>query len=184
MRGDIAMHAARWKSTLLSRAIAVCVVLAPLSVVGEDDAQQRYGGRTVSEWRTRIGRLDFTDPLIKDDVPGLIELVRDPAVPEITRRQAAVTLARIGEPAQDAIPLLISLAGEPSCETEQSSRFWALKAATEDTIAAFLRDRTTMRSHTIARKPRDWSYTSGTGTNGSLGILDPSGSGLFLLLSR
>ncbi len=116
-------------SSVLSRSVAVvCCVLMPLSATPDDDPSQQYHGFTVQEWRQRISQLDFTDPHIEDEVPGLMALVRDPNVPNITRRQAAVTLARIGKPAQRAIPLLMALARESSSTNDQSPQFWALKA--------------------------------------------------------
>ena len=46
--------------------------------------------------------LDFQSPEAAVEVPGLIEIVENEAVPWFTRRQAALTLGRIGEPAASA----------------------------------------------------------------------------------
>jgi HEAT repeat protein len=87
-----------------------------------------YDDRSLSEWRVRIQHLDFDDPQIGDEVPGLLAIIEDTGAPWFSRRQAAITLGRIGEPAQDAVPVLIRLLDEPVTDPEQSTQLWALKA--------------------------------------------------------
>ena len=60
------MHAARWKLGSLGPVIALAC-MAPLAASFAGAAERLYGGRTVSEWRERIGKLDFTDPLITEE---------------------------------------------------------------------------------------------------------------------
>lgn len=87
-----------------------------------------YDGRTLEEWRERIGELDFDDPLVEGDVPGLLAIVEDEQAPWFSRRQAAITLGRIGEPAREAVPLLIGLLDEAGADPEESTQLWAIKA--------------------------------------------------------
>jgi HEAT repeat protein len=102
---------------------------APSSVdVASPNDARLYDGRSLSEWRVRIQHLDYKDPQIADEVPGLLAIVEDTQAPWFTRRQAAVTLGRIGEPAEDAVPVLIRLLDEPIDDPEQSTQLWALKA--------------------------------------------------------
>ena len=70
--------ACRISNLLLTATALCCTVGSP--AVADDAPQRRYDGRTISEWRARIGQLDFADPAIKDDVRGLITLVQDPDV--------------------------------------------------------------------------------------------------------
>jgi HEAT repeat protein len=90
--------------------------------------ERRYDGHTLAEWRARIPNLNFTDPDIGSAVPGLLAIVQDTRAPWFTRRQAAITLGRIGQPAQAAIPVLIGLFDEPADVPEHSARLWAIKA--------------------------------------------------------
>jgi HEAT repeat protein len=57
----------------------------------------------------------------------LLAIVEDIEAPWFSRRQAAITLGRIGEPAQEAVPVLIRLLDEPMADPEQSTQLWALK---------------------------------------------------------
>jgi HEAT repeat protein len=90
--------------------------------------EARYDGRSLSEWRERFQNLNFDDPQIAEEVPGLLAIVEDTEAPWFTRRQAAITLGRIGEPAEEAVPVLIGLLDEPMTDPEQSTQLWALKA--------------------------------------------------------
>lgn len=116
------------------------------------DPPRRYAGRTLDEWRETIKSLVPADPASAVYVPGLIELVRDPEVPAITRRQAAATLGRIGRRASDAVSHLVELIDappHPADDPEYSTASWAMKAlaqfgpAARDAaprLAAVLRD--------------------------------------------
>lgn len=90
--------------------------------------EPRYDGLTLPEWRERIKQLRFDDPSVADVVPGLIHIVRDRDVPWYTRRQAALTLGRIGEPARDAVPVLVNLLNEDPDTEGETTQFWAVKA--------------------------------------------------------
>ncbi|MEX2287889.1 MAG: HEAT repeat domain-containing protein, partial [Planctomycetaceae bacterium] len=86
-----------------------------------------HEGLTIEQWRERIKLIDPADPQSAALVPGLIALVRDRDVPQVTRRQAAHTLGRIGQPAKAAVPVLIELLSEASGPGE-STVFWSAKA--------------------------------------------------------
>jgi HEAT repeat protein len=86
-------------------------------------------GLTLAEWRQRIKQLDPNSDESVLAVPGLIELVKDRSVPWFTRRQAALTLGRMGPRARSAIPALIELLKEePVEEVTESPRVWGVKA--------------------------------------------------------
>lgn len=90
--------------------------------------ERRYDGLSLEEWRRRIPDLDFASPEIASAIPGLLAIVRDREAPWFSRRQAAVTLGRIGEPARAAIPVLVELLDEPAGVPEEAARIWSLKA--------------------------------------------------------
>lgn len=90
-------------------------------------AGRLYDGLTLEEWRERIKDLNPDDPASADAVNGLMQIVRDANVPWYSRRQAALTLGRIGPPAKEAIPLLIALLDETG-EGESATSQWAAKA--------------------------------------------------------
>jgi HEAT repeat protein len=107
------------------------------SVVVADPASQTspasssetlYDGATLAQWRARIPNLNFTAPDIGSAVPGLLAIVEDTRAPWFSRRQAAITLGRIGRPAQAAVPVLIALLDEPADVPEHSARLWAIKS--------------------------------------------------------
>ncbi|MEX0701117.1 MAG: HEAT repeat domain-containing protein [Planctomycetales bacterium] len=97
---------------------------------GNSEAR-RYAGRTLDEWRGTMKDLAPADPASAVHVPGLIALVRDPEIPAVTRRQAALTLGRIGPRAADAVPLLIELLSGDSGtnhDPDLATATWAAKA--------------------------------------------------------
>ncbi len=89
--------------------------------------ERRYDGLTLTEWRERIQTLRFDEPAAAAAVPGLIALLRDESLPWFTRRQAALTLGRIGQPAASALPVLSDLLLTISPEAEPPAQ-WAAKA--------------------------------------------------------
>ena len=102
-----------------------------LSRASTDEAaptEKLYDGQTLDAWRERIQSLDLQSPEAAAAVPGLIAIVEDEAAPWITRRQAALTLGRIGSPAARAVPLLERHAVAPAVEGDASSPLWAVKA--------------------------------------------------------
>lgn len=87
-----------------------------------------YDGRTLAEWRRRIQRLDYQSADIADEVSGLLAIAQDTRVPWFSRRQAALTLGRIGVPAKAAVPAIVALLHEQHPDPEQSTQLWAIKA--------------------------------------------------------
>lgn len=85
-------------------------------------------GRTLDEWRDVIKSLDPKAPEAAKEVEGLIAVMSDDHVPWFTRRQAALTLGRIGEPAARAIPLLVEYATTKTGDQETSTALWSIKA--------------------------------------------------------
>jgi HEAT repeat protein len=61
-------------------------------------------------------------------VSGLLEIMQDAEAPWFSRRQAALTLGRIGAPASRAVPVLVRLLREPAGDPEQAPQLWAIKA--------------------------------------------------------
>lgn len=108
----------------------MCAVpsLAESDAGTQSTSDSRYDGLTLDEWRRRIPNLDFNSSEIAGAVPGLLAIVRDREAPWFSRRQAATTLGRIGEPARAAIPALIELLDEPAAVPEEAARIWSLKA--------------------------------------------------------
>lgn len=103
--------------------------LSPILVhSAEPPTSPRYDGRTLAEWRERIQRLDYKSADIAGEVPGLLAIAQDTQAPWFSRRQAALTLGRIGEPAKNAIPAIVELLGERTADPEQSTQLWAIKS--------------------------------------------------------
>lgn len=129
---------ANWSLQICNLHFAICslqsvVVAAPPSegkpsTASASEKETLYDGLTLAEWRARIPNLNFTGPHIGSAVPGLLAIVQDTRAPWFSRRQAAITLARIGKPAEAAVPVLIGLLDEPADVPEQSPRLWSTKA--------------------------------------------------------
>jgi HEAT repeat protein len=117
------MKASLQAPRLLAAAGVLCVGLAAYA-----QDIRRYDGRTLDEWRERIQELDFKSPERGEAVPGLRAIMNDSDVPWFTRRQAALTLGRIGEPAAPAVKDLIKLLAAPIPPVETSPPLWSLKA--------------------------------------------------------
>jgi len=110
--------------------VAAVLVMSPFVHADEWSAPPPtlYDGRTLAEWRERIQRLDYKSAGIGGEVPGLLAIAQDTAAPWFSRRQAALTLGRIGQPAQEAIPAIVELLKEQTADPEQSTQLWAIKA--------------------------------------------------------
>ena len=97
---------------------------APESQLAEE---ARYEGLTLDEWRDRIKALDPRAPESAEAVNGLLQIVKATDAPWFTRRQAALTLGRIGQSAAVAVPVLQQLIHEP-VQDDTASALWAMKA--------------------------------------------------------
>jgi len=87
----------------------------------------RYEGLTLDEWRDRIKSLDPRAPEAAEAVNGLLQIVKATDAPWFTRRQAALTLGRIGQSAAVAVPVLQQFIREP-VQDDTASALWAMKA--------------------------------------------------------
>ncbi len=93
------------------------------------EEEQQYHGRTLAEWRVLLKEVSYDDPAISELVPGLIAIVKDrEQAPWYSRRQAAVALGRIGEPAVNAVPVLTGLLSEEAADSGESTKLWTIKA--------------------------------------------------------
>lgn len=124
---------------------AVCAAAAVLLAMGLlgvrqtpwDDGQSptptptpelRIDGLTLDEWRERMQQLNLQDPQSAERVPGLMALARSSDVPWFTRRQAALTLGRLGPLASEAVPGLTALLDDVAADPETSPQLWSIKA--------------------------------------------------------
>ncbi len=74
---------------------------------------REYDGLTLEKWRERIKSLDFRSEDAVQAIPGLTAIVADREAPWFNRRQAAMTLGRIGKPAASSLPVLRDCLSEP-----------------------------------------------------------------------
>ena len=109
---------------VLTESLLGCPQLPPML----SPTQKRDEVRSLDDWREVMKSLDLKSPEAAAAVPGLIEIVEDETVPWFTRRQAALTLGRIGAPAAKAVPLLERYATAPIGDGESSTPLWAVKA--------------------------------------------------------
>ena len=122
-----------WELSIGMALICVCIGTVPsFSQGAEPEATvstvpQSVAGRTLDEWRDVIKSLDPKSPEAAREVDGLIAVMSDEHVPWFTRRQSALTLGRIGEPAARAIPLLVQYAKTPTTGQDMSTALWAIK---------------------------------------------------------
>lgn len=115
------------------RDIIVCglgVFTCILACGGPPDAPdaRTYQHRTLEEWRQAI-KAEPLDTLGRPDVvAALTEIALDVSAPWADRRQAALTLGRIGAPAIEAVPKLAQLLDGDTTADNQATVHWALKA--------------------------------------------------------
>ncbi|WP_166831488.1 HEAT repeat domain-containing protein [Thalassoroseus pseudoceratinae] len=102
----------------------VVAILACVAVLG--DPSTTYDGLTLDEWRERMKSLELDNPESRSAVSGMVAIVKDTDVPWFTRRQAALTLGRLGPIAEDAVPVLGAILKEP--DAGNSTRIWIGKA--------------------------------------------------------
>ena len=89
-----------------------------------------YDGKTLAEWRQIIKELDPKSAEAAKAIPGLLSIVNDNELPAVPRRQAAMTLGRIGEPAVSAVNSLRECLRQTTIAENQSEspRNWSIKA--------------------------------------------------------
>jgi HEAT repeat protein len=105
---------------------------------GSDTAapMPRYGGRTLDEWQEFIKETPHDVLANPETIDGLIQIMQDREAPWANRRQAALTLGRIGQPATRAVPLLREFLLNSEEPDPQATTLWALKGlALMETVA-------------------------------------------------
>ena len=83
----------------------------------------RYGGITLADWRSRIVDFDADSPRAAQAVAPLLSIVADDRVDDVTRKNAAIALGNIGEPARIVSGQLMKMA-----EGDQADAIWSAKA--------------------------------------------------------
>jgi HEAT repeat protein len=108
----------------------VCLLLADGSrpLLAGPPESRTYDGQTLDEWQERIKSLEFQSPAGASAVPGLMALVRDQDLPWYTRRQAALMLGRIGEPAAPIVPQLSDWLQTDASDADRETALWSAKA--------------------------------------------------------
>ncbi len=116
---------------LVTGGLISCLLTLPLSVANAAAGDEQHtpdlptsdlyqvGGQTIAAWRQTMKSLDPHHPGSRQYVPGLIAILQSAEVPAITRRQAALTLGRMGSLAIEAIPVLTSQLHPPPATTAE-----------------------------------------------------------------
>lgn len=102
--------------------------VAGVAAAQTSDAERIVAGRSIPEWRELMSRIDLSDRQSAAYVPGLIAVMEDRIVPWFTRRQAALTLGRLGSLARDAVPRVLRLLDETGDDPESAAALWSIKA--------------------------------------------------------
>uniref|UniRef100_A0A7C2PGY4 HEAT repeat domain-containing protein n=1 Tax=Schlesneria paludicola TaxID=360056 RepID=A0A7C2PGY4_9PLAN len=85
-------------------------------------------GETLTVWRERMNQIDPADPQSARWTPGLTAIVETESLPWFTRRQAALTLGRMGLLAADAVPVMRRHLNDVGDPPDAGPQLWALKA--------------------------------------------------------
>ncbi len=80
----------------------------------------------IATWERKIKNIDPNSPESKNNVLGLIRLLKDKHFPMGLRQQAALTLGRIGKNGTDAIPLMVQILSTTKNEQERIGLLKAL----------------------------------------------------------
>jgi HEAT repeat protein len=104
-----------------------CIFMPLCLMLVEPDADRVVAGATLTEWRDRMSALDPADPQSSRWTPGLIAIVKSECTPWFTRRQAALTLGRMGEAGRDAVPVLRGFLDDVGDDPLTGPQLWALK---------------------------------------------------------
>ncbi|MCA8997636.1 MAG: HEAT repeat domain-containing protein [Planctomycetaceae bacterium] len=114
---------------ILATILFLAVMATPAFGIQSPDPPKTYGDFTLAEWRERIKSIPLPVLGNPQDVHALLEIVSDQDAPWPDRRQAALTLGRIGEPARQAIPVLVDLLRSERSQDE-TTLLWILKSLT------------------------------------------------------
>lgn len=113
---------------LLAAGLTVLLACAPLRASQDPITDRVIAGRSITQWRELMSRIDLADRQSADYVPGLVAVMEDRDVPWFTRRQAALTLGRLGPLARDAVPRMLKLIDETGDDPETAAALWSIKA--------------------------------------------------------
>lgn len=114
---------------LMTVSMAAVLLLLARPATSQDRPSDRVvAGRTIAQWRELIGQIDFADRQSAAYVAGLVAVMEDREVPWFTRRQAALTLGRLGPFARDAVPRVLRLIDETGDDPETAAALWSIKA--------------------------------------------------------
>ncbi|MEZ6115637.1 MAG: HEAT repeat domain-containing protein [Pirellulaceae bacterium] len=111
---------------LLVQPADTCTTLAAdesVQVAGEP-LQPEFEGRSVAQWHQMIARIDPKAEQAPATLQMLQRIMLADSLPQVVRRDAALTLGRIGLPAKDAVPLLAKLLESSDLET----KIWAARS--------------------------------------------------------
>lgn len=115
---------------LLTQAVASVMCASALGWPGAlpgDETLRPIRGESLEVWRTRMSELNLSDPASAQFVPGLMQIVRDPGIPWYTRRQAALTLGRLGKLAIEGVPVLHQQLRSAVDTHDLETALWAVK---------------------------------------------------------
>lgn len=113
---------------LLAAGLTVLLACAPLKASQNPITDRVIAGRSITQWRELMSRIDLADRQSADFVPGLVAVMEDRDVPWFTRRQASLTLGRLGPLARDAVPRVLALIDETGDDPETAAALWSIKA--------------------------------------------------------
>ena len=118
------------------RSISLAVILlstAPFCATGSagDPLPERdnreYSGRSLAQWHKLMMDIDPRSSSAVVVVEPLIEIVADESLSAVNRGMFADYLARVGEPAQNVVPILASLIDNRHADSDMNYR-WAARA--------------------------------------------------------
>ncbi|OYW12622.1 MAG: hypothetical protein B7Z55_18140, partial [Planctomycetales bacterium 12-60-4] len=116
----------RWAAVWM---LTVATTASGLIAATDDGAPDLVvAGDTLRVWRERMSVLVLNDPANTRYVPGLIQIVQRADVPWFTRRQAALTLGRMGPHADTAVPVMIEMLRADNPLPDQETQLWLIKA--------------------------------------------------------
>lgn len=113
------------------RSISLAVILlstAPFCATGSagDPLPERdnreYSGRSLAQWHKLMMDIDPRSSSAVVVVEPLIEIVADESLSAVNRGMFADYLARVGEPAQNVVPILASLIDNRHADSDMNYR--------------------------------------------------------------
>lgn len=100
-------------------------LLSERVTANSEPAERWIAGRTLSDWRELMNSLEHDAPERSQHIAALTEIAQTPDLPWFTRRQAALTLGRWGDPA--GVAVLVGLLDSRIEDPDEAPALWALK---------------------------------------------------------